>query len=62
MNHYYSPFPLTTGTDNLSKFMVRVKVYYNDFKTLTDLGILSKDLYWLARGAIQVNSANRFEL
>ncbi|MHA1669696.1 MAG: saccharopine dehydrogenase C-terminal domain-containing protein [Promethearchaeota archaeon] len=24
MNHDYSPFPLTTGTDNLSKFMVRV--------------------------------------
>ncbi|MHA1669064.1 MAG: hypothetical protein ACTSV5_00645, partial [Promethearchaeota archaeon] len=27
MNHDYSPFPLTTGTDNLSKFMVRVLGY-----------------------------------
>ncbi|MHA1670759.1 MAG: hypothetical protein ACTSV5_09295 [Promethearchaeota archaeon] len=24
MNHDYSPFPLTTSTDNLSKFIVRV--------------------------------------
>ncbi|MHA1669041.1 MAG: hypothetical protein ACTSV5_00530 [Promethearchaeota archaeon] len=24
MNHDYSPFPLTTGSDNLFKFMVRV--------------------------------------
>ncbi|MHA1671963.1 MAG: zinc ribbon domain-containing protein [Promethearchaeota archaeon] len=46
MNHDYSPFPLTTGTDNLSKFMVRVIIGYNqEWKQESSMGARNKQAF-----------------